>query len=177
MSIETPPAVGLPEEVVLRAERAAIELLRSVGMSGTSVANPFVIAKMLGISVKHVTMPADQSLRLVVGPGVTPVISVNKADSLSRHRFACAHAVGHYLSSARRAPEIYTDTRASLAGIGVPSSEVYANQFAAALVMPAVLVKQYFDKGYSIHEMATCFVTSAQAVRLRLLNLRLSGAV
>lgn len=95
--------------------------------------------------------------------------------STSRRRFTCAHEIGHYLRRPNQAAAIFIDERSDLAGLGVDVEEVFANQFAAALVMPATLVRQQVRAGKSVAEMAAYFVTSPPALTRRLRNLRLTA--
>jgi Zn-dependent peptidase ImmA (M78 family) len=97
-------------------------------------------------------------------------------DHPNRQRFTCAHEIGHYLRRKRTgARGRFVDYRDTLAGLGTDVEEIYANQFAAALLMPAHLV----HKGYKVDErssedLAWELGTSAQAMNVRLRNLRLA---
>lgn len=102
------------------------------------------------------------------------VISLNGLDHPNRQRFTCAHEIGHY-SSRRKSgeDETFSDRRATLAGLGVSPEEIYANQFAAALLMPAHLVQRFRGEGLAVEKMARRFGTSVQAMELRIRNLGL----
>lgn len=136
--------------------------------------DPFTIADRLGIIVRDARLRPDLSGQIAFGDGGNAVITVNASDHPNRRRFTVAHEIGHYT---RRdevgAKEGFVDYRDTLAGLGVDAEEIYANQFAAALLMPAHLVKQ-FSANMSVGAMANLFGTSVQAMNLRLRNLRLA---
>lgn len=135
---------------------------------------PATLARRLGIEVRMVPLPSDESGNIELSDDEAPVISLNIWDHPNRQRFTCAHEIGHYLRrqvSGHRGR--FVDYRATLAGLGVDSEEIYANQFAAALLMPGHLVARYYRQGGTVDELATLFGTSSQAMGLRLRNLRL----
>lgn len=135
--------------------------------------DPFELARRFGITVNYEFLPADESGNIDITPE-SAVITLNIADHANRQRFTCAHEIGHYVrrrSSGQSGR--YIDYRSTLAGLGVDQEEVYANQFAAALLMPAHLVKRWHDLGETDDRLARRFGTSVQAMELRLRNLRL----
>jgi hypothetical protein len=100
-------------------------------------------------------------------------IKVNKYEIPERQRFTIAHEIAHYL--------LHRDS----IGAGVVDSILYrsnltsrketeANRLAAAIVMPAPLVKRELDRLGGIHiigtveEMARLFGVSAPAMKVRL---------
>lgn len=173
VSSYTEPVVTLED-----AERAAGTLLESWWTTPDRdtplPVDPLALARQLGIRVQIVPLPPDQSGNIVLPPDDAPVISLNRGDALNRQRFTCAHEIGHYIR--RGAGEVtdrsFTDYRSTLAGLGVNREEIYANQFAAALLMPAHLVTRWRSEGLS--SLARRFGTSTQAMELRFRNLRLA---
>jgi Zn-dependent peptidase ImmA (M78 family) len=166
----------VPVQEVFDAERLAAETLEKWWWPtrGGIPVDPIALARDLGIEVRIVRLPADQSGKIVLSRDETPVISLNRDDSLNRRRFTCAHEIGHYERRSHDAEnEEFIDFRDTLAGLGVDPAEVFANQYAAALLMPPGDVRRLFEAGSSEDEMARTFVTSPQAMRLRLKNLRL----
>jgi Zn-dependent peptidase ImmA (M78 family) len=135
--------------------------------------NPFALARDLGITVRFARLPADESGNIVMLPDETAVITLNSLDSLNRQRFTCAHEIGHYSRRRDEGETQYVDYRDTLAGLGSHPQEIFANQFGAALLMPAAEVKRYLDAGYTVEALAALFGTSVQAMELRLRNLRL----
>ena len=164
-------------ETVREAERAAEKLLEgwwtNLENDRPLPVDPMLLAGRLGIRVERSALPPDVSGIITMPAGGIPVISLNRLDSVSRQRFTCAHEIGHYLRRQEGGDyeASFTDYRDTLAGLGVDAEEVYANQFAAALLMPAHLVRTLFAG--DVEELARRFGTSAQAMTIRLRNLRI----
>ncbi len=140
---------------------------------------PMELAKALGLEVELAFLAADESGKIVI-PGNdedTAVVTLNAFDHPNRQRFTCAHEIGHYLRRQRTATRGRTlvDYRDTLAGLGTDPEEIYANQFAAALLMPGRLVQRFYlvDRE-SPEQLAFRFGTSVQAMNVRLRNLRLT---
>ncbi len=133
------------------------------------------LARRLGIRVEVIRLSPNESGSIRIPAEGIAVISLNRLDSRNRQRFTCAHEIGHYLQreASGRGELSFTDYRDTLAGLGVDSQEVYANQFAAALLMPAHLVQRWSKARIPVEELARRFGTSTQAMSLRLRNLRL----
>lgn len=156
-----------------QAERDAEQLLDSSW--GTSLpVDPFELARSLGIEVRFVWLPPDVSGRITIQPHGAAVIELNSWDHPNRQRFTCAHEIAHYLRRKKRGfrGKTFVDYRDTLAGLGIDSEEIYANQFAAALLMPAKLVRRQYRQQRSAETLASVFRTSEQAMRLRLKTLR-----
>ncbi|HEU5151578.1 MAG TPA: ImmA/IrrE family metallo-endopeptidase [Iamia sp.] len=134
--------------------------------------DPFALAARLGIRVREAALPVDESGHIEFRPHDEAVITINRADHINRRRFTCAHEIGHYI---RRDPSVrrgrMVDYRSTLAGLGTDVEEIFANQFAAALLMPAHLVDRWLHLGAP--EMAARFGTSVQAMEIRIRNLGL----
>lgn len=167
---------------VREAERDAAQLLESWWTTPTQDAplpvDPTALAYSLGIEVRVVPLPPDESGNIVIPVTGGAVISLNQWDSGNRQRFTCAHEIGHYLrrsKSPNRGGQQFVDYRDTLAGLGFGAEEIYANQFAAALLMPAHLVYQGYAREHeSVEALARRFGTSTQAMKVRLRNLRLA---
>ena len=133
--------------------------------------DPFKIATELGIKVATAALgeKEDGSLEYTASG---PVIFVNEAHYPSRQRFTCAHEIGHYIDQKNRGIEkpSYRDKNAST---GREPEEIYANRFAAALLMPKFLVEKFHASGMDILEMARKFKVSEASMRWRLVNLSL----
>ena len=67
----------------------------------------------------------------------------------------------------------YIDQRGPLAAVGIAPEEVFANAFAAALLMPEHEVRQRHEAKASPAEMAFDFQVSQEAISYRLENLGL----
>lgn len=158
--------------------RDALEVLRSEWFFGDPDArflpiDPFMIARQLKVDVFMADLAPDVSGALKRSTAHRPQVLVNRLDSRVRQRFTCAHELGHYVrrSALKDLDYEFVDFRSTLASAGVDEEEVYANQFAAELLMPAPLVRQFDYLGE--RALAAKFNVSTQAMSLRLRNLRL----
>lgn len=137
--------------------------------------DPVQIARNLGADVFVSALEPDVSGVLVKQGGGTPTIYLNINDAPVRQRFSCAHEVGHFWR--RRLAENnfgYVDRRNTLSSTGTNAEEVYANQFAAELLMPADLVRDYAGQGYPAEHLAPIFHVSLDAMRIRFSTLELA---
>ncbi len=166
--------------IVSQAERDAAQLLDSSWWATPTrdaplPVDPMELARGLGIWVRVVRLSPDESGNIVIPVEGDVIISLNQWDSYNRQRFTCAHEIGHYLRRSRQGSareQHFVDYRDTLAGLGIDTEEVYANQFAAAILMPAHLVQRGVRQGEGVEALARRFGTSSQAMKLRLRNLR-----
>lgn len=139
--------------------------------------DPVIVARQLGINVFSADLPADVSGYIVKRTeSSAPDIFLNTEHSPVRQRFTCAHELGHYfaiLNMGDRAPATYVFRRDALASCGTDGSEIYANQFAANLLMPEKVVRELAGSGLDVIEIARELHVSVDAMTLRLRNLGL----
>lgn len=135
--------------------------------------DPVKIANDLGIDVFTAPMDAHISGTLTKKSGSDAVIYLNKADHPNRQRFTCAHELGHYISRTSTGTFDYefVDRRDELASLGRNPDEIYANRFAASLLMPADVVLR-LRKDLEPFELAYRFKVSEEAMSFRLANIR-----
>lgn len=164
-----------------QAERDARELLEEVARLDPRAAqlpiDPIRIADALGIDVYRARMEPGVSGTLSKVAGEDPAIYLNRLDSPNRQRFTCAHELGHYVKRTAHgdlASYDFVDRRDQLASTGLDPEEIYANQFAAALLMPEALVKQEHGKGIGPVRLALRFGVSDDAMGYRLKTLNLN---
>ena len=139
--------------------------------------DPFDIARRLGLQVYTDHGLEDEvSGMLVKRAGYDdPEILLNAGDSRNRQRFTCAHELGHYTKRTQAGddgPWEYVDHRDALSTRGRDPDEIYANQFAAALLMPAPAVRSLAGT-LVLPTLAYEFGVSADAMSFRLQNLGL----
>lgn len=158
-----------------KAQSTACSLRDSVWGSRGLPVDPVWIAGQLGLDVVNATLPTDVSGALIKEAGQDPVILLASNDSKVRKRFSCAHELGHYAyrMDGKDASYEYVDFRGQTASQGTSPEEIFANQFAAELLMPAVSVKALHKEGMSAVLMAQKFGVSDDAIRFRLINLGL----
>lgn len=163
-----------------QAEKDARELRAEVGRQDPRAVqlpiDPIRIADALGIDVYTARMQAGVSGTLEKVSGSDPVIYLDQDDSLNRQRFTCAHELGHYVKRTAHGDGDYdfVDYRDQLASTGTRQEEVYANQFAAALLMPEELVRAEHRRGSGPVRPALRFGVSDDAMGYRLQNLGLA---
>jgi Zn-dependent peptidase ImmA (M78 family) len=133
--------------------------------------DPVQIARRLGIDVFEVSLDREVSGALIKGRGQDPEILLNATDSSNRKRFTCAHELGHFVRRSDNLHEYeYIDFRDQLSSTGTDHEEMYANSFAANLLMPEDIVKRYRSRADDV-ELALLFDVSREAMNNRLKNL------
>jgi len=138
--------------------------------------DPIVIAKVLSINVFQGKLPPNVSAKISKEVGADPRIILNQADSPNRKRFSCAHEIGHYIQRGNTdAGFEWTDERGPLATEGIDADEIFANQFAASLLMPRDEVRSLHLNGGRVADLAVTFQVSVDAMQFRLNNLGLSA--
>ncbi|HVE68784.1 MAG TPA: ImmA/IrrE family metallo-endopeptidase [Solirubrobacteraceae bacterium] len=171
-------------QLMLSADRDAQQILERVWIAGPELddvklpVDPFHIARELGLQVyTDRSLAADVSGMLVKRAGYDdPEILLNAGDSRNRQRFTCAHELGHYTKRTQtgdEGPWEYVDRRDTLSTQGKNADEIYANQFAAALLMPAETVRRRAQGSVVATALAFEFGVSADAMTFRLKNLGL----
>ena len=138
--------------------------------------DPFVIAQKLGIKAYAAGLDEGISGMLVKRAGEDPEIYVHASDSPNRRRFTCAHELGHYYkrSATGDAEWEYVEHRDLLTSQGSNPEEIYANRFAASLLMPREEVERLRKEGYGAAALAYEFGVSEDAMHYRLDNLGLT---
>lgn len=157
-----------------KATKAAHELLRTAWVEDgyiTIPVDPVEIAQRLGAKVRDADLEPGVSGALMKEPGSDPVIFLNRSDSGNRRRFSCAHELGHLMSRAGQDEYAFVDYRGPMAGQGTDDDEIFANQFAAALLMPEGAVHQLKDNHSTVGTLAAEFGVSLEAMGWRLQNL------
>jgi Zn-dependent peptidase ImmA (M78 family) len=135
--------------------------------------DPVAIAKELGVLVFNADIPGDVSGLLRKHPGQAAEIYLDTDDPLVRRRFTCAHELGHYVSHVGDDSDSmsFVDYRGPLAAKGSDPDEVFANRFAANLLMPRQKVRELRGLGVSAVQMAKFFHVSLEAMNNRLASI------
>lgn len=139
--------------------------------------DPISIARALDIDVYLADLGPDNSGQIQKRAGGRTQIFLSRLDHPNRQRFTCAHEVGHFV---RRRPDLdttfeFVDRRDWRSAMGTEVEEVWANQFAAELLMPESDIRSHWDAGVrSLYTLAERFGVSKQSMDLRLRNLRIT---
>ncbi len=143
------------------------------------------VAKHLGLNVVHAELGKDTSGLLVVQGPEDVRICINKEDPPTRRRFSTAHEIGHWVLKHHTKPGVHVDrghvvlARDQRSSQGVDKTEVEANQFASALLMPERMLKEAVAtsanplRDVDITDLAKVFQVSEQAMTIRLTRLGL----
>jgi Zn-dependent peptidase ImmA (M78 family) len=160
----------------LNPDREAEQILRNAWDRRPLPVDPIQIARQLGIKVYTAGLGEGVAGMLRKRQGLDPEIFVNGNDSLNRQRFTVAHELGHYVKHVAAGEENWehVDYRDALSGQGTSSDEVFANQFAASLLMPKDEVIRLRRQGYGPAALALEFGVSEEAMNFRLANLKLA---
>jgi Zn-dependent peptidase ImmA (M78 family) len=161
----------------LNPEREAQQLLDTAWQGRSVPVDPIQIAQQLGIKVFTAGLDEGIAGMLRKRAGHDPEIFINSADSLNRQRFTAAHELGHYIQhvATGEAEWEHVDYRGALAAEGTDPDEIFANQFAAGLLMPRAEIERLRrEQGYGPAPLAVEFGVSEEAMNFRLANLRLT---
>lgn len=140
------------------------------------------IANQNGIGVYNAKFSEDSISGMLAKRGDNITMLINQSDYPNRKRFSIAHELGHHFLHLLEDGEII-DTEVDLFRFETSADglddlkkmrEVQANQFAAALLMPAALVRKYFyEKTSDLGALAEIFKVSEEAMGYRLNQLGL----
>jgi Zn-dependent peptidase ImmA (M78 family) len=158
-------------------ESRATQILREHGLFSIPI-DPVTLANNIGIRVNNAVFSDDNLSGLIAKRGSNVSILVNKSDPPYRKRFTIAHELGHHFLHLLSDGE-FVDNKVDLfrdteGGDQSKKTEVQANQFAAALLMPSELVKIEYKKNNDISDLAKKFNVSEDAMGYRLQRLRLA---
>jgi Zn-dependent peptidase ImmA (M78 family) len=154
-----------------QAAEDAAKLLRTVWGARIPV-DPIAIARATGLRVVDASLAENVLGALVKKPGQEPTILLNDNDPENRRRFTCAHELGHFVRRDKEPDEYETiDFRGPLSATGNDAEEIYANEFAACLLMPEADVRRMTAAGLSDLDMALRFQVSREALQFRLANI------
>lgn len=163
----------------ITAINAQVRQLLTKHSASSAPVDVYRIIKNERISLSFEEMEDDHSGLLLVENGLA-AIAVNSTHHPHRQRFSAAHELGHYILHSKGRDRLFVDKayrRSLVSSSGTDTDEIEANRFAAALLMPDNLVKQYAGNGpitdLDISKLALKFEVSEQAMTLRLVNLNL----
>ena len=100
-------------------------------------------------------------------------IVINKNQNLRRKRFTLAHEIGHYLLGHLSNVDFGLTCRNSKSAEGIDIEEIEANTFAAELLVPEMLIREWHKANKSPHFLAEIFNVSESVINYRLKNLEL----
>ncbi len=127
------------------------------------------VAKSIGIDVEFGHFK-DEEVDGAFERGLKKIY-INSKNSPSRQLFTLAHELGHYILHQDKEQELFY-RRDRFRFDDDKETEQEANWFAASILMPRYLIKQYSSLYNSIQDLSYAFMTSAAATywRLKALN-------
>ncbi len=128
------------------------------------------IASFYGIQIFRDEMNEGESGAIVINEDNCGML-INQADHLNRQRFTVAHEFGHFISykyQNRTGERI--DRRNLESSFGIDLEEIFANKFAAAILMPISTFTQ--AKNNDKMELARMFQVSIAAIENRMKNVK-----
>ncbi len=139
--------------------------------------DPVRISRELGISVYKSRLDSKVSGAIVKELGKDPKIMLNEIDSRNRQRFTCAQELGHFVRIANSYSGAgkfeYVDFRGTLSSTEKTENEVFADMFAASLLMPTGQIRNFYDNKQSSVALAYKFGVPAELMHFRLKSLGL----
>jgi len=175
---------------VSRVERLAEQILSEAGCFRPPVSPDHLVDKY-GATVVLDSFGGDTDVSgVLVREDDRVIIGVNRQHPVVRQRFTIAHELGHLLMHPGRPliveKQVRVNFRDSVSSMATDQQEIEANQFAAALLMPREWVEreggELLQQNAAVREaaftasLATTFQVSAQAMRIRLVNLGILGS-
>ncbi len=158
------------------AAQEAEKLLDAAWPLRLTPVDPIAVARTAGLRVVDAPLPEETLGALIKTPGEEPTIMINDGISEHRRRFTCAHELGHWVR--RRADEeeySSVDLRGPLSSDGDDPEEIFANEFAASLLMPEEEFRHAHTLGRNDILLGIEFNVSREAAQFRLKNLGLTS--
>lgn len=158
------------QEIRSRAREAAGQVLDYYWDLNKYPVDPVKIARDYGAEVFQVDLKDDlDGLFVPAQSGNLPQIYVDTDTSFPRRRFSIAHELGHLVEDGDKAQ--VDRRRDAIARQGTDPHEVFANEFAASLLMPDFAIKKLLKAGMGKMSLHQFFQVSPIAMQNRLKNL------
>lgn len=98
-------------------------------------------------------------------------IVVNSTEPVVRQRFTLAHELGHYISyRVQKKTGTIVEYRDGTSSLGSSEEEVFANRFAASILMPIPIISHMIGKTDDLSEIARNLNVSKEALTHRIKN-------
>jgi Zn-dependent peptidase ImmA (M78 family) len=168
------------------ATRQADALVADLGLHYLPI-DVRMVATRLGLRIVEEDLGDEVSGALVTNPQRAAIL-VHSKHHPNRQRFTIAHELGHHVlrHQFEGGGHVHVDRgnyisqRGRRASEGVDPKEIEANWFAAALLMPATLVREHVERlgvralhDQHVEQLAKTFSVSEQAMTIRLTALGL----
>ena len=168
-----------PQEA--NAEEAASYVLKHYYKENILPINPELVAENMNIKVFYDDLSVDGALFKKLNSN--PLIYVDNKMPINRQRFTIAHELGHYVDRILNSDIHYKnqsmdemefiDKRDSISKQGKDRAEIFANKFAASLLMPKDEIIKATHQKIDVATLASIFNVSTEAMYIRMRNLKL----
>lgn len=162
------------------AAAATETLLKTVAPNGylNLPVDPSRVAELLGIQPQKLMLDPNVDGLLVKDKSGEPFKAVSDAyASPQRQRFTTAHEIGHWVHKYQNTPDDAVlgrvESRDDTSSKGIDPEEIWADRFAAALLMPAAIVRRHWGEGRTRDELAEMFGVSRRSMDVRIATLGL----
>jgi Zn-dependent peptidase ImmA (M78 family) len=154
-------------EIRREATDLADDVLNEHWWQGELPVDPVQIARSMGVEVFSAQLGNDV-FGMILGAPEGAQIYVDVDQPPTRYRFTAAHELGHYVERSEHGDGdmAYVDRRSDEDRGN--KQEIYANQFAGALLMPEADILAYRQAGLSDVRLAARFGVSLSALQYRL---------
>jgi len=130
---------------------------------------------VLGIEVVTTHLDENEDGKIEKRPGQAARIYLEASDPEVRQRFSCAHELGHFIHKLDVDFELVLH-RNKASSTGEEEDEVFANAFAASLLMPEEAVRMRVGLRMTLKQLAREFRVSREAMAHRLKSLGLEAS-
>lgn len=129
------------------------------------------IIQNYGIQIFKRSISSNESGAIVIKDNESGMI-INQNEPINRQRFTMAHELGHFISYRLQGKtgEII-EFRNGTSSLGTNIEEIFANKFAASILMPKTLIINMLNVTDDIVKLAFAFGVSKKAMENRFKNL------
>lgn len=159
--------------IQLDAKKSAYQVLDQAWRGRNFPVDPKAIAEEMGVTVLESQLPETILGGLIKDAGKAPVVMLNLCETPDHQRFNCAQKLGYYIEQTRQHADCYkyVEFRVRRGDLDSGVSEMFADAFAASLLMPELAIRQLARKGMALKAMARHFGVTTDALEYRLKQL------
>lgn len=159
------------QELILNVEATTENLLKNNLGDYSVPVDIDALADKLGLSVYYEKMDTDQAGAILIESDKCGII-INEKDAPVRQRFTLAHEIGHFVSyKLQDKTGSVIEYRDGASSLGKNLEEVFANKFAAAILMPKIKLYEVKKIINDCDELSEWFNVSSESMKYRLSNI------
>ena len=153
-------------QIRTKARRDAERVLSETWSPNVIPVQPVNIARALGLGVFSAEL-GDDAWGMLVGSSGGVDIYLDRDQPWNRFRFSCAHEIGHFIDRGEdlASDQAFVDKRSD--EDRGRADEIYANEFAASLLMPEASFIAAVRSGEDNFDLSRRFDVSLHAVQWR----------